>query len=231
MDFTPRVETYSEDAAHLGEMLGFFRKECLDYLEGRREFLEGGYDPAKGWERRLDDGRYCLTQFPHGHADTVGLLYPERHPAATTGDRPSSRPDKKLNFVGFLGRRSDRAPELMSRADEIVEGLQELMCGQPDILLYGTGAWSAEDPNHYNLVVIRNEEAGKTWKEGELHRREAINNLSPKYYTTVRIHTGVLPDGLDSKELQLKRSVFLDYRAHQKDPSEPIQREEKYWTS
>ncbi|XP_022104983.1 uncharacterized protein LOC110986943 isoform X1 [Acanthaster planci] len=232
MEFSPRVEAYSEDAAHLGEMLGLFRTECVDYLEGRHRVREGGYDNAKGWVRTLDDGRYCLTQFPHGHAETLRSLMSQQPAdvaqAPRVGDRPL-RPAKALNFVGFLGRRSDQAAQLMAQADKLVDDLMVLMCDQPDVLLYGTAGWSPEDSNHYNLVVLRNEEAGQKWKEGELHMREAINNLSPKYYTTVRIHTGVLPDGLDSKEFLLKRSVFLDYRAHQKDPNAPIQREVKLW--
>ena len=175
MEFYPRVKSYSEDAAHLGEMLGFFRQECLDYLNGElnSEFLES-YNNGVGWERSLEDGRYCLTQFPHGHSSTVAALMA---PTESLDDEldGTKAACKRLSFVGFLGHRNpEQAGELRCRIDKVVQDLMVLMCDQPDVLLYGTAEWSLDDNNHYNLVVIRNEESGTRWKEGELHMREAV---------------------------------------------------------
>ncbi|XP_022104984.1 uncharacterized protein LOC110986943 isoform X2 [Acanthaster planci] len=228
MAFYPQVETYTKDTAYLLEMLGLFKQECLDYLERQPDFPEG-YDVAKGWSRALDDGRACVTQFPHGRASTAGFLLGQAFHDIRVGQQ-SELPSKELHFVGFFGEKpAGVKQEMVDLVTKVNDSLMVQLSSHPDILLYGSAEVIEREGDFYNLVVMRNEAAGQHWKGGSLHINEAVNNLSPKYYTTVRIHTGVLPDGLDSKEFLLKRSVFLDYRAHQKDPNAPIQREVKLW--
>ncbi|XP_071810267.1 uncharacterized protein [Asterias amurensis] len=212
---SPNEAQYAEDEAHMTEMLELFKRETLSFVDGTLPF--DTYDKAVGWDRILEaDGRHFVTQFPQGHA-------------VMSQDIGGTSGASFLSFVGFFGHRVvNVTPDLLSQMNQFTSSLCALLCDHPDILLYGYAEVKAKG-DYYNLVVLRHESAGMKWRDGALHQ-QAVNGLSPKYYTSIRIHTGDLPDGLDSTQFNLKRSVLLDYTAHQKDPNAPIQREVKLWT-
>ena len=53
--------------------------------------------------------------------------------------------------------------------------------------------------------------------------------LAPFYYSSVRLHSGYLPDGITGDKFHIKQTVFLDYTARQKDSSVPTKRSVKQW--
>jgi hypothetical protein len=67
------------------------------------------------------------------------------------------------------------------------------------------------DGNWANLVLHNVAEDRETWRASETHAR-AARELSPLYYRTVRIHNGVLPDGvMGNRSMVVERTKYWDY--------------------
>jgi len=117
-----------------------------------------------------------------------------------------------LAFVGFRGeRRLEIDPLVESAVDRIDAALVSGMAQVPGVLSYG--CQRLPDGNWINLVVLETLSATGAWHRSALHR-EASAELSPRYYTSVRLHNGLLPDGV-SGPLRVLDTKYYDFSAEQ----------------
>ena len=114
---------------------------------------------------------------------------------------------RSAQLVGFFGeRRIDRDGAPLEEANfEIVLEFQKY----PGILSYSS--MELADGNWANLVLHNVAEDRETWRASEAHAR-AARELSPVYYQTVRIHNGVLPDGvMGNRSIVVERTKYWDF--------------------
>lgn len=111
-------------------------------------------------------------------------------------------------IVGFFGeRRGD--PATLPRIDRLEEALLGEFRNYPGVLSYS----SIELVDDYwaNLVVHTRAEDREEWRDGEVHR-EAAEDASPEHYRSVRIHHGVLAEGVcSSNMITLVQTKYWDY--------------------
>lgn len=162
-------------------------------------------------------------------AEQVCMLL--RHPAANLEDQivvrlqPSADSDwihriiivqpKRLNeirpitLVGFFGQRNPHSSiDLGAQTDRM---LQVEFPQQPDLLSYSTLMLS--DSNYCNLVLFASPAGIVTWSQSNTHRY-AVTEFAPRYYRSVRIHNGLLPDGIHHfQTLRIEITKYLDYRS------------------
>lgn len=123
------------------------------------------------------------------------------HPALLFSHAP-------LTVVGFFGHRrhgADIAPLL--KADR---RFAREFDKHPGLLSLSTVR--LVDGNFGNLVLFTDEEAKQRWGNDPVHRT-TVAEVSPPYYSFVRLCNGVLDEGLASPhDLVLQRVRYLDYR-------------------
>ena len=111
-------------------------------------------------------------------------------------------------WVGFFGQRRPNAdPHPVEEMDrELVVDLYQ----HPGILAYTTVAKA--DGDFGNLILFGSPVAVNHWATSPLHLRSA-QVLSPPYYYSIRIHSGILPGALLSDgKLRLEQTKYFDYR-------------------
>lgn len=125
-------------------------------------------------------------------------------------------------IVGFFGeRRGD--PASQPRIDRLEESLVGEFRNYPGVLSYS----SIELVDDYwaNLVVHTSADDREEWRKGEVHR-EAAEEASPEHYRSVRIHHGVLEDGVcSSNMIRLVRTKYWDYGPDANSPMWMAERE------
>jgi hypothetical protein len=123
-------------------------------------------------------------------------------------DLPGLRLAQPLTLVGFFGQRRPQGDhELIDQEDTAL--VAELMAHN-GLLCYCSIL--LDNGDYGNLVLFRDEEAKLHWSTSERHAY-AANNLSPRYYESVRLHNGYLPAGLFADQPpQIERTKYLDYR-------------------
>lgn len=113
-----------------------------------------------------------------------------------------------LAFVGFRGTRRAQVPAAVEAAVEQADAaLVARMSRFPELLSYscrplGTGDW-------INLVLLSDAAAVTRWHRDPLHR-QASEHLSPQFYAHVRLHGGVLPQGI-AGPLQTTHTNYYDF--------------------
>jgi hypothetical protein len=110
--------------------------------------------------------------------------------------------------VGFFGeRRFGPDATALEEADAAV--VLEFR-DYPGILGYSSVEMA--DGNWANLVLHTAPEDREAWRSGQTHAR-AVAELVPIHFHSVRIHNGVLVDGLTGgKRITLERTKYWDYR-------------------
>ncbi|XP_048772536.2 uncharacterized protein LOC125678264 isoform X2 [Ostrea edulis] len=191
--------TYLEDIDFLRQV----RTSVLDNLnrspEGTSPEVTNGYLPNERPLRRV---------FPQGREPLVSLI----------------KKQSCLEFVGFIG--------FVKNASELDEGIKkeiwdvdlkliEELQEHANILGYFS-AERTDGCNWGNLVVLNSFDAINEWRNSQTHAL-AINLLSPRFYSKVRIHTGTLKDGF-SGDLEVQKTIFIDYES-----SLPPKRSVVYW--
>jgi len=114
----------------------------------------------------------------------------------------------ELVFVGFLGhRREDANLELAGEFDEIL--LNEIP-DYPGLLSYSTMPLVSGD--YSNLVIFTDASVKEQWSQSKAHQ-QAVRQLSPDYYKSIKLYNGKLPRGIvDSNAMQLSRIKYFDYQ-------------------
>jgi hypothetical protein len=150
--------------------------------------------PWQEQERLLDQGQAAVGFI-------CGLLYThkiERAPLLT---------DAELTFVGFFGqRRFEANPALLQDVD--TELIQEFL-NHPYVLSYCS--LELADNNWANIVILRNADGIQHWRASRKHAY-AARELAPQYYTGIRLHNGILPNGLASPYLVLLHTKYYDFQ-------------------
>jgi hypothetical protein len=149
-------------------------------------------------DRRLAgaDPRTLETREPDGRTHRTIVC-----DAARLGD------GRDVTWVGFFAeKRRDRDPTpLTVMDDELVAEFP----AHPDILSYSSLELTGGDWG--NLILLAGEAARDRWRDGERHAY-AARELSPRHYTHVRLHNGVLPGGvLGGRAPVLHRTKYYDY--------------------
>jgi hypothetical protein len=122
-----------------------------------------------------------------------------------------------LTFVGFISRK--RRPLSESIADEIQDVDKRLLVELVDssgVLSYSSlelrnGDWC-------NLVVLSSPEAKIHIRSAPTHRYAAYG-LADSYYEWIRLHTGIMPEGLDHTEMLLQKTKYYFFEEPQKRPT------------
>ena len=113
----------------------------------------------------------------------------------------------ELTFVGFFGqRRFDSSPAVLQDIDD--ELMQEFL-QQTYVLAYCS--LELADGNWANMVLLRDAAGIQHWRSSQRHAY-AARELAPQFYTGIRLHNGVLPEGLDSPFLRLTRTKYYDFQ-------------------
>lgn len=110
--------------------------------------------------------------------------------------------------VGFFGERR-RGTTTQKRIDRLERELVAQFRDHPGVLSYS----SIELVDDYwaNLVVHTDPVDRERWRAGDPHR-EAAEDASPDHYRSVRIHHGVVPQGVRwSNNIRLLRTKYWDY--------------------
>ena len=123
------------------------------------------------------------------------------------GDCTALRTLPRLIFVGFFGQR--RRDVTVARINLLDEDLLAELAQQPGVLAYYT--LELADGDYGNLVLFNSEEAKRHWSNSQLHI-DAVRELAPDYYNSVRIHNGTVPGGLlRDTPLLIERTKYYDY--------------------
>ncbi len=114
-----------------------------------------------------------------------------------------------MRFVGFVSRQN---PLVERHIVDAIIHTDELMLDEitriPGLLSYSSlelhpGVW-------YNLVLFRDSSIKIHVKSVEVHRH-AAHQLSPAYYTWIRLHNGTLLGGLNCPEWHLKQTRYYRF--------------------
>jgi hypothetical protein len=118
---------------------------------------------------------------------------------------------RPLIIVGFFGQRRHNLSESMVKLVHTLDkSLISELPSYEDLLAYCTLALPTG--NYSNLVVFTNEEGIKLWPKSKKHS-DAVRELTPNYYLSVRLYNGLLPSGLRRvEELRLTLVKYYDYQ-------------------
>lgn len=123
---------------------------------------------------------------------------------------------RPFTFVGFISKRKKFL--LPSVVDEIQQTDQKMVTELiqiPSILSYSSLELPSD--NWCNLVVLANVSAKRQIKENETHLY-AVHSLSPAYYEWIRLHTGIMPQGLDHMEMHLLKTKYYTFPSDMERP-------------
>jgi hypothetical protein len=113
---------------------------------------------------------------------------------------------KPLTFVGFISERQKQlSPTIIQAIQRADKKLIGELAGTPSVLSYSSlelrnGDWC-------NLVLLSDTNAKTPIRNSETHKYAAYH-LAPSYYTWIRLHNGVMPEGLDHMEMCLQKSKY-----------------------
>src|SRR6202043_359578 len=122
-----------------------------------------------------------------------------------------------LAFVGFLsGRQKRLRPSILSAIKRTDKRLVMELADVSGILSYSSlelrnGDWC-------NLVVLTDASAKRHITGSQTHQHAAYL-LAQAYYAWIRLHSGVMPEGLDHMEMQLLKTRYYTFHPGQTKPS------------
>jgi len=131
-----------------------------------------------------------------------------------------------LAFVGFISRKQPNVePAFIDEMHSIDSTLVAEMVDNTGMLSYSslelrTGIWC-------NLVVMTDSEAKQQVLYSKTHSYAAYK-MAPRYYEWIRLHNGVMPQGLFRDEMKV---LHTRYYTFQKTQARPLIREQMYAVS
>ncbi len=172
----------------LDEIKSFTLQELNDFRNGMLDFDVNDYDPRKGQQRQLPDGRKVRTIFTHGHEETAAmLLTSSEESSSTSSEKNAASPTRKMTngsndvnvsvdhdlaFVGFFGRRrqQEEMPPFVPDMVWSMDGyLSEELLKYPGILVYSSAEIEHEG-DWFNFVLLKNEDDVHHWTKSSVHR-------------------------------------------------------------
>jgi hypothetical protein len=122
-----------------------------------------------------------------------------------------------LSFVGFLSaRQKPLSPSILEGIHSADRQLVTELADAPGILSYSSlelrnGDWC-------NLVVLADTSA-KVHITGSQTHQHAAYSLAHAYYAWIRLHSGVMPVGLDHMEMHLVKTRYYTFHPGQAKPT------------
>lgn len=122
-----------------------------------------------------------------------------------------------LAFVGFLSARQKQlCPSILHAIKRTDKRLVMELADVPGILSYSSlelrnGDWC-------NLVVLTDASVKRHIMGSQTHQYAAYL-LAQAYYVWIRLHSGVMPEGLDHMEMRLLKTKYYTFRPGQARPS------------
>src|SRR5262245_5545605 len=167
----------------------------------------------------LDTIAEHLRQFLTDHDGPAALVpyhpYERRSPQGlhlriVVNQPEALRAARDLHLVGFFGKRRPVVPPDVETDKDVIDLEMIAEFPQyPGVLAYCSMALDSADFG--NLVLIERPETKEHWSTSPRHA-VASRWSAPRYYTTVRLHNGLLPSGLFSGHaLVLLRTKYYDY--------------------
>ena len=126
----------------------------------------------------------------------------------------SQRP--ALAFVGFISRKQKELDaSIVDELHTVDAQLVAEMVNNSGVLGYSslelrTGIWC-------NLVLMESIEAKQQVLRTETHAHAAYQ-LAPRYYEWIRLHTGIMPNGLFSDEMKALHTRYYTFQVAQQKP-------------
>lgn len=124
--------------------------------------------------------------------------------------------NNKLDFVGFISRKLQ--PEDSQVIEEIRTVDKKLiveLINTPGLMSYSS--LELRDGRWCNLVLFSGAETKMHIRNSEIHAYAAYK-LSPRYYDWVRLHNGIMPDGLARNEMLLQKTKFYEFHGPHEKP-------------
>ncbi len=120
-----------------------------------------------------------------------------------------------LDFVGFISSKQQPGnTEVVEEIQAMDKQLDDELVRTPGLLSYSSlelrgGCWC-------NLVLFNNPETKTHIKHSKTHAYAAYE-LAPRYYEWIRIHTGIMPEGLARNKLVVQKTrSYLFHGNHEK---------------
>jgi hypothetical protein len=127
------------------------------------------------------------------------------------------RLQEPFSFVGFLSaRQKPLRPSIIQAIQQADKKLVEELVGAPGVLSYSS--FELRNGNWCNLVLLSHADAKMSIKASETHKYAAYH-LAHSYYEWIRLHNGVMPEGLDHMEMQLLKTNYYTFQPGQQRPS------------
>jgi hypothetical protein len=123
---------------------------------------------------------------------------------------------RPLSFVGFIsGKQKHLRPCVAQAIQRADQKLVEELADAPGILSYTS--LQLQNGNWCNLVLLSDASAKTYLKSSQTHNYAAYH-LAHSYYEWIRLHQGVMPEGLDHRGMQLQKTKYYTFPAAQPRP-------------
>ncbi|ESO92853.1 hypothetical protein LOTGIDRAFT_162330 [Lottia gigantea] len=159
---------------------------------------------------KLPNGRKIRLILPKGRDKTLQLLQESATEDSDVGE--SMRNPEELIFVGFFGFSKPREILTKEVFDKIWKADQILVDefkNQKYLMAY-VSAEQEIGGDWMNLVLCSSPQGITDWHNFEFHS-DMASEISPEYYSRIRIHRGRLHKGLKSEKFTVYQTLFLAY--------------------
>jgi hypothetical protein len=124
---------------------------------------------------------------------------------------------KPLAFVGFRSARQKQLrPSIVQAIQRTDKQLVEELADASWVLSYSS--FELRNGDWCNLVLLNDDGAKMRIKGSETHTYAAYH-LAQAYYEWIRLHQGIMPEGLDHIEMQLLKTRYYTFQPGQRTPS------------
>ena len=116
-----------------------------------------------------------------------------------------------LLFVGFVsGIQPQVSPAIVQEIHRVDQLFMAELAHNAGLLSYSS--LELNPGNWYNLVLLSDLAAKTYFKESSTHRYAAYD-LAMHYYAWIRLHNGIMPGGLEGKDMLLQSTKFYTFPA------------------